>query len=309
MIDYQVFSVNLKAKLHGRFIEVRWSRKDRNFLLTKFNKMKSNKKLSSSSNQKAQKGTSLAEVKANLRRRANIPEPEMAPQSEHLAEKEKEQLAAEVNKYKETFENLGEMGEGEETIIRYSDELDIVPTRHYVKTFDVDGLDILKYSLKKYGQILPVVLNKVEVDNTIKYNIVDGVQRWELMQTLGDSVRTKIIQINDEQERELHQQLNIPATTTPVDVKLALAETSRNSLAELKNKLRQVAPKTNTESERKGDGAKRFTIVATSGEVELYKILMSKIKKLTGIEKDNDVARRAFSHFLNYLTQINENNK
>ena len=109
-------------------------------------------------------------------------------------EKTEEEVEKEVKEIKKKVkEELKDSGER----IEYIKIIDIEPNRNQPrKTFDMEAIDELAESIKRYGVIQPIIVNKKED----YYEIVAGERRWRASKKAGLAEMPCIVRNDDERK-------------------------------------------------------------------------------------------------------------
>ena len=98
-----------------------------------------------------------------------------------------------------------EIKEGEE-IVKNIKVIEIEPNRNQPrKIFDNETLDELAESVKRYGVIQPIIVNKKDD----YYEIVAGERRWRAAKKAGLNEMPCIVRENDERRNKVREELNI----------------------------------------------------------------------------------------------------
>ena len=107
-------------------------------------------------------------------------------------------LFADTNLLNEEEEKKVEVKEGEE-IVKKIKIIDIEPNRNQPrKIFDNETLEELAESIKKYGVIQPIIVNKKDD----YYEIVAGERRWRAAKKAGLTEMPCIIRHDDERRNK-----------------------------------------------------------------------------------------------------------
>lgn len=179
-------------------------------------------------------------------------------------------------------------------------------TRYYAKSLHEERGYLLKESLLKNGQRMPIILNWDE--SRLGYVIVDGFHRLEAMRELGfKTVIVQKLKVTPETEQYIHHTLNIPISELPPEIiELYLIEMVKSSIDEIKekNKISEEKPPTDPKTHNT-----RIMANATRAEKKIFSEGLEQAKKILGVNTNYEALEAILIFFLNkHNKQIYGNN-